>query len=172
MKDGDNHNDEEEEGDENNLKLTIKNDLNMDTEAAEVQKKEIGKSDHDESFVSDSMISEDGLDEEAMDTLLSASIRESLSAKNNEVREAAHRLLRNRMIEVDRISERSESLSGSASSRKTPDTGDQVSSEYAAMKPMGGALDSNDDIQEDETTSLLVKSGDDTKSMGAMNNFG
>lgn len=154
----------------------------------------------DQGDKNESMISEDdALDEETMDTLLTESLRKSLSARNEEVREAAHRLLRNRMVEVDRISERSGSRSGSESSMKKsstddpePDYGalavdDKFHSEYESMAPMGGG----DDAAPTETTGLLAKSGDDGKertanksklrpsiftkvgkSMGAMNNFG
>lgn len=135
-----------------------------------------------------SLDEEDVLDDEAMDTLLTNSIRESLSARNVEVREAAHRLLRNRMIDVDRISEGSGSRSGSEGSKnrslsaddnlglgstgfsppsdsqygafETNNT-DEFHSEYASMGPMGGSTRTSDDDQNvSETTSLLGKSGE------------
>lgn len=135
----------------------------------------------------ESMLSEDDddLDETKMDTLLTESIRKSLEDGNSEVREAAHRLLRNRMVEVDRISERSGSKSGSdcSSSKKagdgkdggtSPDYGaltkasNEFHSKYTSMPPMGG-----DGAVADERTSLLAKSGGASeKSMGALNNFG
>ncbi len=128
----------------------------------------------------------DTLDEEAMDKLLSESIRESLNNSNSEIREAAHRLLRNRMIEVDPISEGDGGLSGSSSASKDdnmPDstygavnTADNNVAEYSAMTLMGstrtiestsneGNRDGEDAVG--ETTSLLGN-----KNMGAMNNFG
>ena len=117
---------------------------------------------------------EDALDDEAMDTLLTDSIRESLSARNVEVREAAHRLLRNRMIDVDRISEESGSRSGSERSKdrslRVDDnlglgrtglsppsdsqygafgTNDEFHSEYTSMGPMGGSTMTSHDDQND-----------------------
>ncbi len=109
--------------------------------------------------------SNDSIDDEVMDTLLTESIRESLSARNSDVREAAHRLLRNRMVEVDRISEGSGSQNSSTNSKNSQDLGVSPT-EYASMEPMGGG-----DQEASETTSLLKQAGD-KGSMGAMNNFG
>lgn len=127
---------------------------------------------------------DDTLDEETMDKLLSESIRESLNNSNNDIREAAHRLLRNRLIEVDRISEGSGSRGGSSSASKDdnmPDstygavnTADTNAAEYSAMTLMGSTMEAtsnegnrNGEDSVGETTSLLGN-----KNMSAMNNFG
>ena len=140
------------------------------------------------------------LDDETMDQLLSESIRESLSARNTEEREAAHRMLRNRMTGIDRISKPSSSngdiSAASASSNYQKETesnlvsndstygavsaADVTVSEYNAMTPMGGGLCAiTGDVEDDdinnvagETTSLLGKRNEDDFSMSAMNNFG
>lgn len=139
---------------------------------------------------------DDSLDVETMDSFLTKSIRKSLTAPDPDVREAAHRLLRDRMIETDRISERSASRSGSESSAASSTntnqsnilrmeesavtygavkTADTTVLKYSSMAPMGGGLGAtlDDDTESNtvgETTSLLGNNS--TSSMGAMNNFG
>jgi len=122
---------------------------------------------------------DDSLDAETMNTLLTSSIRNSLRHKDEEVRNAAHRLLRNRMIEVDRLSEGSLSPSrnddksqrsstegsslgmGSASAYGALSVGEKNALAYSSMAPMGGgsaAVDSdniNGNVDANETTSLL-----------------
>lgn len=110
------------------------------------------------------------MDDVTMDHLLQESIRESLQNSNAQVREAAHRLLRNRIVQVDDLteSERNEGLM-SDSAYGAIVAADTNLSEFNSMSPMGG---SNENLADDgvaETTSLL---GEGSSSMSARNNFG
>lgn len=110
------------------------------------------------------------MDDVTMDHLLQESIRESLQNSNAQVREVAHRLLRNRIVQVDDLteSERNEGLM-SDSAYGAIVAADTNLSEFNSMSPMGG---SNENLADDgvaETTSLL---GEGSSSMSARNNFG
>jgi hypothetical protein len=110
------------------------------------------------------------MDDVTMDHLLQESVRESLHNSNAQVREAAHRLLRNRIVQVDDLteSERNEGLM-SDSAYGAIVAADTNLSEFNSMSPMGG---SNENLADDgvaETTSLL---GEGSSSMSARNNFG
>merc|ERR1712038_1209724 len=94
-------------------------EINDKEKEEEEVKEEIEEDDEEEEEEDDKNDAEnvnDSLDDETMNSLLTNSLRKSLSDRNVEVREAAHRLLRNRMIEVDKSSDGSASASSSINS--------------------------------------------------------
>ncbi len=180
-----------EEGGENDEEEVLKDDGSKKS-GNNSSSRNITNSHSDEEEQDNNLNMDISLDEETMDSFLTQSIRKSLSAENEEVREAAQRLLRNRMIEVDRISERSGSCSGDesiaideseglgwasatssafGSAYGAVNTADTTVLRYSSMAPMGGGMEASSDSDNNnlagETTSLLGNSIGDCSSVSS-----
>jgi len=187
--------DEDDDDDDNNNEEEVDDD---DDNEDDDDNKDDDEDDDDFSY--DDVQNDDTLDEEQVEEFVSSSILNSLDAPNEEVRQAANRLLRHRtsamiinagnpnMIQEE---EEEEDVEGVGNDEEE---GIGVYEYGSTMSPMGGYVDGNvndnvdgnDDDDNgnengvvDETTSLLSQSGGSNSSlrpsiftMGAMNNFG